>query len=254
MKHYLLNIITRISQFSEKIDNVSLFIDKPWVLIDTETNYHKYIFKSNGELIMSLNGSVQVGKWEYIKGTRSILVDRIKDKLLLNQSFLDNAVLVLKIDGFNNDLFVLANETIIPDLNVKKYLQSITYQRLNIITGQLENGRVLEIHREYEDAPLRLGMKATIDGEYPENGKYKSQNSGNNYEIKNGRIYRITYPFQYQCSEGRKLTIEQIIKGTICKGDLVYVDNQLAKTGKYKIGIFTTLSIVNGVVKKKSLF
>ena len=83
MKTYLQEIVNRLSQFSEKLDNATLFIDKPWVLIDTESNYHKYIFKRNGQLIMSLNGQVQLGKWEYLTVAKSILIDRIKDKVLL---------------------------------------------------------------------------------------------------------------------------------------------------------------------------
>ncbi len=89
MKIYLQELVNRLSQFSEKLDNTTLFIDKPWVLIDTNSDYHKYIFKRNGELIMSLNGQAKVGRWEYLASAKSILIDRIKDKILLNQSFFD---------------------------------------------------------------------------------------------------------------------------------------------------------------------
>lgn len=182
MKTYLQDIVKRLSQFSEKLDNTTLFIDKPWVLIDTESNYHKYIFKRDGQLIMSFNGQVQLGKWEYLTAAKSILIDRIKDKVLLNQSFFDSAVMVLKIDGTTNDLFILANEIIIPDLDVKKYLQSVTYRKYNVITRRLENGKTLEIYRGSSEAPLQIGMKATIDGEQPDDGKYKSQSTGRYYE------------------------------------------------------------------------
>lgn len=192
MKTYLQDIVNRLFQFSEKLDNTSLFIDKPWVLIDSESNYHKYIFKRDGQLIMSLNGQVQLGKWEYLALAKSILIDRIKDKVLLNQSFFNGAVMVLKVDGNNNDLFILANEEMIPDLDAKKYLQSIYYRKFNIITGILENGNILEVHRGSSGTKLKIGMKATIDGEQPDDGKYKSQSTGRYYEIKNGKVFRIT--------------------------------------------------------------
>ena len=192
MKTYLLDIVSRLFQFSEKLDNTSLFIDKPWVLIDSESNYHKYIFKRDGQLIMSLNGQVQLGKWEYLEVAKSILIDRIKDKVLLNLSFFNGAVMVLKVDGNNNDLFILANEVMIPDLDVKKYLQLIYYRKFNIITGTLENGKILEVHRGSSGTKLQIGMKATIDGKQPDDGKYKSQSTGRNYEIKNGKVFRIT--------------------------------------------------------------
>lgn len=254
MKTYLLDIVNRLSQFSEKLDNTSLFIDKPWVLIDTEFNYHKYIFKRDGQLIMSLNGQVQLGKWEYLTAAKSILIDRKKDKVLLNHTFFDSAVMVLKVDGTNNDLFILANETIIPDLDVKKYLQSVTYRKFNILTGRLENGKTLEIYRDSSEASLQIGMKATIDGEIPEDGKYKSQTTGRFYEIRNGKVFRITYPVQYKTFDGINIVIEQVYESSISQGDLAYVDNQPAKTGKYRLGFFKSFNVVNGVIKNTSIF
>ncbi len=254
MKTYLQDIVNRLSQFSEKLDNSTLFIDKPWVLIDTESNYHKYIFKRDGQLIMSLNGQVQLGKWEYLTAAKSILIDRIKDKVLLNQSFFDSAVMVLKVDGTTNDLFILANETIIPDLDVKKYLQSVTYRKFNIITGRLENGKTLEIYKGSTEAPLQIGMKATIDGEQPDDGKYKSQSTGRYYEIRNGKVFRITYPIEYQTVDDVNIVIEQVYETSISQGDLAYIDNQPAMTGKYKLGTFKSLTIVNGVITKTSIF
>lgn len=254
MKLYLQDIINRLAQFSEKLDNTTLFIDKPWVLIDSNSDYHKYIFKRNGELVMSLNGQVQVGKWEYLTAAKSILIDRIKDKVLLNQSFFDSAVMVLKIDGSNNQLFVLANETLIPDLDVKKYLQSLTYRKFNVITGRLENGKTLEIYRGNINSQPQIGMKATIDGEEPQDGKYKSMDTGRYYEIRNGKVFRITQPFEYLTTDGISLTIEQTYANSISVGDLVYINNQLAKTGKYKLGLLNVITVVNGVITKKSMF
>lgn len=254
MKTYLKDIVNRLSRYSERLDNITLFIDKPWVLIDADSNYHKYIFKRDGQLIMSLNGQVQIGKWEYLTEAKSILIDRLKDKVLLNQSFFDSAVMVLKIDGSNNDLFILANEILIPDFDVKKYIQNVYYEKFNIITGQLENGNILEIYRDSPVAQVQIGMKTTIDGENPDDGKYMSLSTGRYYEIRNGKVYRIIYPSQYQTDDGIKLVIEQVYESSISKGDLAFIDDQPAKSGKYKLGIFNSLTIVNGIILKKSLF
>lgn len=52
MNIYLQNLANRLSQFNEKLYNTTLFIDKSWVLIEENFDYHKYIFKRNRELIM----------------------------------------------------------------------------------------------------------------------------------------------------------------------------------------------------------
>ena len=254
MKNYFFDIANRLSRFSEKLDNTSLFIDKPWVLIDAESNYHKYIFKRNGELLLSINGQVQIGAWEYLAGAKSILIDRNQDKILLNHTFFDEAVMILKIDGSNQDLFVLANEIIIPDLNVRKYLQSIIYKQYNVITGQLKGNKTLEIYPEKNEFSPEVGMKATIDGENPTDGKYHSLSSGNNYIINRGKIFKITYPKAYNCKDGKHLIIEQIYENSISIGDYAYINDQLAPSGKYRLGIFNTIKIVNGVIKNKSIF
>ena len=116
MKQYLNNLLPRIKQFSESLDKKESFIDTPWVIVDEDLNQQKYIFKRNGELIMSLNGQVSIGKWEYLSVAKSLLIDRNQDKILLNQFFVDPAVMVLSLDGRKEDYLILANEILVPDL------------------------------------------------------------------------------------------------------------------------------------------
>lgn len=253
MKLYLQDLIGRLAKFSKKLDNTSLFIDKPWVLIDENSDYHKYIFKRNGELIMSLNGQVQIGKWEYLSSAKSILIDRVADKILLNHSFFDPAVMILKIDGSINNLFVLANETIIPDLDVRKYLQAIIYQKHNISTGKLENGKTLEIYRKNSSEVLP-GMAATIDSQIPEDGIYRSIGTGLHYEIRNGALFKIMSLYDYQTPNGQTITILQEKDSPISIGDLVYIDEEPAQSGKYKLKFLNTITVVDGKISKKSFF
>lgn len=125
MKQHIKSLIDRLSRYSEKLDNIALFADKKWVLIDENGNQQTYIFKRDGKLIMSLSGKVKMGTWEYLAEAKSILIDRVQDQILLNHAFLDNAVMILKFDGTSNDdLFILVNQNIIPDLEVLSYLNS----------------------------------------------------------------------------------------------------------------------------------
>src|SRR4051812_4384578 len=125
MKEYLSNLLPRVKEFSASLDKQEIFINKAWVWVDSDNNQQKLIFKRNGELIMSLNGNATVGKWEYIKAAKSLLLDRIYDKVLLNQAFVDEAVMILKHDGTKGDNFMLINELLIPDLNVDNYLKAL---------------------------------------------------------------------------------------------------------------------------------
>lgn len=62
-------------------------------------NQVKYIFIRNGDFIMSLNGEVTIGSWECLSKTKSLLINIIKDKILLNRNFIDLVVMVFKKDS-----------------------------------------------------------------------------------------------------------------------------------------------------------
>jgi hypothetical protein len=264
MRLHLQDLVNRLSQFSEKLDNTTLLIDKPWVLIDAESNYHKYIFKRNGELIMSRNGQSHIGRWEYVTAGRSLLIHRKEDDIvLLNQSFFDSAVMALKIDGTTNELFILANETIIPDLDVAKYLQSMADTRFDILTRRLENGRTIEIYDSlhkiaFYQETLDIGKEVTIDGEKADDGTYNEQRDNNKdgiyYEVRYGKISKVTFPVNHRTVNDQYLMIHQTFKHFISIGDLVVIDNQPAKTGKYKLSAFKHLVVVNGIVTDVTWF
>jgi hypothetical protein len=183
MKEFLENIIPRLKEFSQSLDRKETFIDFPWVLIDDKENIQKYIFKRNGDLIMSLNGVVTIGKWEYLSSARCLLIDRLKDKILLNQNFIDTAVMILNQDGVKNENFILANENLIPDLDVQNYLNKLFYSKNQIIFEKLISGKNLEFHG-YPDiigTPVTIGMKSVPNGVFAsherkyviETGKFK---------------------------------------------------------------------------------
>ena len=110
MKTYLADIIPRIQRFSQKLDNLTLLTNQQWVVLD-ELNSSKniYIFRSNNELLISHNGKVQKGRWEYL-GNNSILIDQKDESYLFKHGFFDENVLALKVDS-KNEYALLVNET-----------------------------------------------------------------------------------------------------------------------------------------------
>ena len=135
MKQYLQNLLPRLQEFSKSLDKKELFVDKPWVLIDEEGNYHKYIFERNGNLIMSFQGQVTQGSWRYIAASNALLVKRRVDEILLKNAFVDNGIMLLKMDDYSNSgPMIFANETVIPDLDIQKYLTNILIQKLHLKT------------------------------------------------------------------------------------------------------------------------
>ncbi|MDZ7848159.1 MAG: hypothetical protein U5L96_16180 [Owenweeksia sp.] len=191
MKVYLKSIAKQLRNYSLSLDKASILIDKPWALIDEEYEMQKLIFKKNKELILSINGKVQEGKWDYFPEAKSLLIDRNKDKILCNEAFVDKGVMILKLDGTENRFFILANENIVPDLDANRYLKELRYQKLKISEAELNDGRTLEVQRKYEYGEPQLGNSVSVDAEPVEDGKYQLADNNKYFEIKKGRIFKI---------------------------------------------------------------
>lgn len=111
MKTYLADIIPKIQRFSLKLDNLTKLTNHHWVLIgDIDQNKCLYIFRNNNQLLISENGIVDKGTWDYL-GNQSLLLETHEGSFLMKQGFLDNNILVLKLDSTDNYAFFV-NESI----------------------------------------------------------------------------------------------------------------------------------------------
>lgn len=107
---FVLNIIPKIKKYSQKLDNLVLLTNKPWVVLDELVQSKTvYIFRENNDLLISKNGSVTKGKWEYLM-QNSILIDLPGQSYLLRHGFFDDNILALKIDS-KDEYAVLINES-----------------------------------------------------------------------------------------------------------------------------------------------
>lgn len=110
MRTYVADIIPKIQRFSTKLDNLTLLTNQHWVVLD-ELSQSKtvYIFRSNGELLIAINGKVDKAKWEYL-GQNSILIDLKEQSYLFRHGFFDKNILALKVDS-KEEYAVLINES-----------------------------------------------------------------------------------------------------------------------------------------------
>jgi hypothetical protein len=246
MKQYALNLIPRLKQFSESLDNKELFVEKPWVFIDENQNYQKYIFKKNGDLVMSLNGQVTIGKWEYLGSAKSLLIDRVQDKILLNQAFVDPAVMVLKRDGQIDGFFFLANEILMPDLNVSEYIKKAYHQKNNILSLPLKDGKVLEVigYMGY-----LIDNEVSIEGQPIPDGMLEAETSDRKYLIKDGKLYRVFTMQTYPTNKG-DIVVEIEMDDKIRKGNFAFHNGNAAPDGKYRLSFWYSIVIENGRVVK----
>jgi hypothetical protein len=238
MNIYIKSIVRQLKNHSATLERTSIFLDKPWALIDDELEMQKLIFKGNKELILSKNGQVQMGKWDYFPEAKSILIDRgNNDRILCNEAFIDRGVMILRKDGTDNNFFILANENVVPDLDANRYLKELRYQKLKIIESKLFDGRILEVQREENqwETP-EVGNPVTVNAEPIADGKYQLEKRKNinyngkehsfdsqSFEVKGGRIFKILTETKYNNQHGQEIFIEQQDFNRITQGDYVFM-------------------------------
>lgn len=252
MREYINSLLPRIKQFSDSLDKKSILIEQPWVIIDDKGNFEKLIFKKNQELIMSLNGIVSIGRWEYLASAKSLLIDRNTNKILLNQEFVEKGLLILKYDGFSNKYFLLANENIIPDLDVEQYLRRIYYNRYYISIIESTDGQKYEMLNHLGTDGI-VGQKVLKNAKDITEGSFQSKNTNVNYYIKNSIIIKKSVFINIQTINGPKLIVECFFIDSYGKkpkkGDIVRLTNlRFAPDGIYKLSILKKIKVKNGII------
>ena len=149
MQTYLSDIIPRLARFSKKLDDITLLTSKHWVILNETTQIKStYIFRNNKELIVSENGIVIHGTWDYL-GFNKILLRFNNNSFLFQHGFLENDILALQLDGRNEYAFFINEGR--SDLNTLKKIDS-HLNRKYLSSQQIQNGG------EFISDPVSFGL------------------------------------------------------------------------------------------------
>lgn len=189
LKHF----VEKLKQHSKKLDNYAILNDQPWITrTENENERCVFIFRQKeNELLISINGKVEKGKWDYIPSMKSLLLETGKTTTLYNQGFLDDSVMILKVDGTDEyQLFVNENritstvEKLLKEVenrylqenlnnkNLDTYAVNKTSQHKKVVQKKLSDGRIFLIHSSLT-VGYTVGDKVTINGEPALDGKYR---------------------------------------------------------------------------------
>ncbi|NDV84107.1 hypothetical protein [Bacteroides sp. 51] len=137
MKYYILSTIERIKQYSGQLDAESILYNRSWEVLNEENSKEVFIFRPNNELLLSINGKVQRGRWELLPN-RSLLIDINNETYLLRPQFVNNQYLSLQLSGNEGSLILI-------DEDVKEQLLLNTVQALE--------QHLLSIYQKEEEMP-----------------------------------------------------------------------------------------------------
>lgn len=139
MHEYLNNLLPRLRTLSKTLNQVEIFADKEWVFVDANSNNpHLYTFLRDKRLIVSVNGENKIGKWEILPTGKLLIEFSNEPPMLLENAFVNNAVLVLKKNGENDQPFILFDRLEIPDGNIIKYLKNLE-KTIDLIPDEIDD-------------------------------------------------------------------------------------------------------------------
>lgn len=132
MKTYIADIIPRIKKFSQKLDDLTILSNQHWVSIgEIDQSKIVYIFRTNNQLLISNNGIVERGKWEYL-GNQSLLLETSEGSYLMKHGFFDENIIALKLDSTDKYAFFVNESKFTGELNsINDVLRFLTFKYLN---------------------------------------------------------------------------------------------------------------------------
>lgn len=103
---YLEEMLPQIENYSENLDEESLYLEQPWLEFRDDDYFHESIlhfFNPNEEYLHSINGEVSFGYWRKMNQAKKMLIENGEGKLY-ELAFLDANFFILKKHGDNSPM------------------------------------------------------------------------------------------------------------------------------------------------------
>lgn len=260
MYDYLKNLLPRVRQYSKDLDVQELFNDKHWVYVDNKGKRTTYIFERDETLIVSVSGQPKTGTWKYIPAAKSLLL-KLDDQsaAFLSFSFYHDALFILKKDDDEETPWVLINKNIIPDLDVRAFLNSLLpeAERPDLdVKLEMENGMTLSVKGIKRLLLNYEGFLVLENRNQVSDGLYEMRNSQIFIEIKSSKIDKYFLKKTYKV-ENDELILFLGDPHAPQINDRAFLKNNKITKGKFKLHgneyNIRTIRVKNGKIEKISM-
>jgi hypothetical protein len=206
MATYLQSLVQRLKQHSKSLADTAGFIEIPWAFIDDTGTRVTYIFRRQGDILVSRQGDVTRGNWEYLPQIQSLLIQAQGKAHIYNQALLlDSSIMVLRKDD-TEELFALANPAKIADLDILGYLESFEQKAIkspgkkgSFEVFETKDGRKIRLINEVSDSgSFALGNTALDENSelVLSDGLYELKDPDYIIEVKGGKILHVRENFE----------------------------------------------------------
>jgi len=257
MIEYLKYLFQHLKAQNRKLTDISVIQDRSWVLFKEGNQSEKWLLEAGGNLIVSIEGDVTDGSWRYIVATNQIVIDCKGLKMLFNQNFLHENILLLRKDSsdlnflaFYDDQKFSKQEFVQFLKDVKKRNIADTRARLNLTEIELEDGSKVELIRKPgQSSKVELGNIVIRNGE-PVKELFVRTKDHKILELENGKIRFIYYVRSYKLEGDNEIIIKQkyIMRPQI--GDILIKSTSKVNNGLHQLSSHLGIRIDSSTVKR----
>lgn len=131
MKDAIKNILPRIIEYSETLDQREIFADKIWLLMKSDTLFETFTFERNRVYKSLTSGKVKSGTWRILPAVNQVYIEfGDEEKYLYNLRFISSEVLIFS-DNTGQEIFPFLNlnSSIRSIADLKKYLEGFIVKK-----------------------------------------------------------------------------------------------------------------------------
>ncbi len=250
MLKYVKYLFKQLKYYNRMLADIALIQSKWWAMFAEGDTIKKWMFQPDGRLLISTDGNISYGSWEYVNSTQQLIVGFDGNKILLNQNFLYKNVLLLTKDSLEASYLVFYDEKNFSKHDFVQYLKEQKRKELNIKEILLIDDKTVQIIRntnQYED--LLVGNKVSFDDKLLNDEFIETKNS-KILELSNGAIENIYYKRTYKWN-GNEIQIKQQYPKKINANDTIFNSNKTIGDGllrlSYTLGVFFENSTIKSV-------
>lgn len=150
MKTYLFDTINRFKRFSKQLDAKTIICDKAWQVFNDSGEKELYIFNTDGTVLITLNGVVTHGTWQFIAANDSLIITAASQSYMVHPAFLDDCLFALQVDGTDQVAFLIDQK------NSQSFAPKTYQQVIDYFAGkEKQEKKQIELKRKQEAEELR---------------------------------------------------------------------------------------------------
>jgi hypothetical protein len=250
-------ILQKINNLRNSVEVVSKFANTLWVVVTDDEETMKLVFKQDGKLMISRQGTVSEGHYEPLLVANSIVITINGASRLYNHIYTDEGLIFLQLDDGGSKPFVMINNNLLDGRSPREYLDEtyVAPQKAEELHSELALTHWTSIWHGSEEVRIYKSQTSNRFFAYQKSrvlkkGKYTFENNPTSILIVQelGEVEAFYTIKSYKQKKGTELVVHSNPVNGIINGCKAFINDAAAPDGRYRLGWLNTVSIEDGEI------